>query len=309
MNAILRMGLLLAVTLLYGCQTDPLVGRGAVRGAPVTAFESIEIARRSPLNLADKNEVDIVEQLLYYRTMYKQTLEQLQKHYQERGNAEKARWAQNELEDALSRVRPYHYLLDSELPRLDLQATDRIPAADQLYEQALQTAKDGGLNLPGLYNREKMSRSLELFKQLIREYPSSDKIDDAAFYCGELHKEYFEGEESIAVRWYELAWTWDPATPHPVRFQAAVIYDFRLHQRDKALELYRNTIAAETENKSNLRFAVERIRQLTEGTPVEAVRDQPVNEGNENGANGTESTESDSPTIESVDSPPPPADE
>ena len=40
------------------------------------------------------------------------------------------------------------------------------------------------------------------------------------------------------------------------------MYDFRLHDRDRALELYRSVMKDETANGSNLRFASRRVRQL-----------------------------------------------
>ena len=45
-------------------------------------------------------------------------------------------------------------------------------------------------------------------------------------------------------------------------------YDFRLHDRARALELYRQVLDAETGNKSNVSFAVTRIDQLTGGGPT-----------------------------------------
>ena len=92
---------------------------------------------------------------------------------------------------------------------------------------------------------------------------ASEKIDDAAFYCGEIHKEYLPGQELIAVKWYERAWEWNPDTTHPARFQAAVVYDYSLHDRDRALELYQHVVAHETNDKNNVRFASRRIRELT----------------------------------------------
>jgi len=271
-------GLVLGLGIMAGCQTDPLIGRRAVYGAPVTQFESIEIARESKMSLAEKGEVDLVEQLLYHRTMYAQSLRHLQDFYKKRGHAEKHKWSSNELADALS-VRPYHYLLDSELPRLDLRPSKSIKAADQMYAKALKMITFAGHGTPALYNRDKMGEALRMFKQLIREYPRSDKIDDAAFYCGELHKEYFQGEDAIATQWYKLSWTWDPATPHPARFQAAVVYDYRMHDREGALELYRAAIAAEPQWRSNLVWANERVRSLTAGVPLESARTEPVAEG------------------------------
>ncbi len=257
-----------------GCQTDSIVGRRPVAGAPTTPVKVIEMARESDMTMAPKSEVDMVEQMTYYRTMYVQTLEQLQEYYRAHGFAQKYIWAKNELADA-RRINAYEYLVDASMPKIDLEPRDHIPAADDLYNKALAAAKDAGHGIPALYNREKMEEALQMFKTVIREFPTSDKIDDAAFYCGELHKEYFN-DDTIAVKWYELAWTWDPSTPHPARFQAAVVYDFRLHNREKALELYRASIATETQDRSNVRFAVDRIKQLTQGTPGESVRQEPV---------------------------------
>jgi hypothetical protein len=237
-------------------------------------MKSVEIARESAMSLADASEVDLVEQLIYHRTHYLTTLEQLAAYYGGRGYADKETWAQGELSDA-RRIRPYHYLLDSEIPRLTLVAKNSIPDADRLYNRAVKVAQRAGHGVPGVYNREQMTEALRIFMQLIREYPSSDKIDDAAFYCGELNKEYFEGTDTVAVRWYECAWTWDAATPHPARFQAAVVCDYRLHDRARAVELYRAAIAAEP-NRSNRRWAIERINRLNDVGSAESHRTEPV---------------------------------
>ena len=53
----------------------------------------------------------------------------------------------------------------------------------------------------------------------------------------------------------------------PARFQAAVLYDYRLHNRARALELYHDVIGHETRKISNIRFASRRIDELT-GTPT-----------------------------------------
>lgn len=260
-----------------GCQTDPIVGRGAVRGAPVTAIESVQTARESPMSLAAASEVDLVEQVVHLRSEYKRTLELLRDYYKEHGHREKHVWAQSELDDVMYKVQPYHYLLDSELPRLGLVSRDNIAAANALFERAAKAAKDAGHGMPALYNKEKMIRALELFKQLIRDYPTSNKIDDAAFYCGEIYKEYLQDSDMIAVQWYERAWTWDPAVPYAARFQAATVYDYRLHDRKRALELYRACLAADPpDNKSNRRWAQDRIAQLTVTEPVDSSRTQPV---------------------------------
>lgn len=271
---IVTMLALMGTSFLWGCQTDARVTRGPLRGAPLTAMESVEIARQSDMSLARASEVDLVEQLIEYRTKYSQTLKQLSSYYQQHGYAEKHLWAQGELED-VGRIRPYHYLHSSEIPRLDLTPRDSIAEADTLYDQALTVAREAGHGMPALFNQEGMGKALALFKQLIEEFPTSDKIDDAAFQCGELLKEYYKHQDTVAVQWYERARTWDPSTPHPARFQEAVLWDYRLHDRRKALELYRAAIAYEP-SRSNRHFALARIKELTETGPVDGQRRAPI---------------------------------
>ncbi len=265
---------LMGMSVLWGCRTDARVTRGALRGAPLTAMESVEVARQSDMSLARAGEVDLVEQLIEYRAKYSQTLEALSAYYQQHGYAEKHLWAQGELED-IGRIRPYHYLYNSEIPRLDLTPRDSIAEADALYHKAQAVARQAGHGMPALFNQEKMGEALAMFKQLIEQFPTSDKIDDAAFQCGELLKEYYKHQDTVAAQWYERAWTWDPATPHPARFQAAVLWDYRLHDRRKALELYRAAIAAEP-SRSNRHFALARIEELTETGPVDGQRRAPI---------------------------------
>jgi len=258
----------------WACRTDAPITRGPMKGNRVTAFESVELARQSDASLAQAGEVDLVEQLIQYRTSYRRTLQQLHDYYEQHGYEEKRLWAQGELQD-IGRIRPYHYLYDSEIARLDLSPRDRIVEADALYKEALAVAAQAGHGTPVFFNQEKMGQALAMLKQLIRTYPMSDKIDDAAFHCGEMLKEYYKNQDSVAVQWYERAWTWDPATPHPARFQAAVVYDYRLHDRKRALELYRAALTTES-SRSNRHFALARIKELTEATPVDGERTTPV---------------------------------
>ncbi len=219
------------------------------------------------VTVTDTQEVDLVEGVVTHRALYHGNLKRLHAYYQQRGYAMKEQWAVLELE-GLERVASCMYLMDAEIPSEDLRPEERIEEADALYEKGRDLMKRGGYGVPVLYRRDLMVRAAKVFKELIERFPTSDKIDDAAFYCGEIHKEYLKGQEMIAVKWYERAWTWNPETPHAARFQAAVVYDFRLHDRDRALELYHGVINHEPTPKSNVRFASRRIHQLTASTEV-----------------------------------------
>ena len=214
------------------------------------------------ISLVDTREVDLVEAVLAHRSAYEENLAALGSYYSNKGYASKAEWAEFELK-GLKRVQSFRYLMDSEVPSAQLSPVERIPAADALYEQAIGKMTTGGHGMPALYREGDMIEAAKLFRQVIERYPSSDKIDDAAFFLGEIHKEYLKGQEQIAVNWYERAWTWDPATPYPARFQAAVVYDYRLHDRRRALELYQSVVERETDIQSNVRWASRRIHELT----------------------------------------------
>ncbi len=224
--------------------------------APSNAHDAVDIS------IADAHEVDLVEEMAAHRAKYHESLGRLHDYYKVQGYAEKAKWAAFEI-DGLRSVKAFRFLMDAEIPSDQLKADTSIAEADALLAKGLDLMKRGGHGVPGLFRRDYMVQAAGVFRELIETYPSSDQIDDAAFYCGEIHKEYLPDQETLAVKWYERAWAWNPETPHPARFQAAVVYDYRLHNRDLALELYQAVIAKESAYEGNVRFAARRIDELT----------------------------------------------
>lgn len=231
--------------------------------APVTSLTHPEGVPLPNIRVADMTEADLVENTIRHRAMYARHLQVLAQFYSEHGLENKANWARNELRD-LRHVKPYAYILDAETPVVSLRPNESIAEADRLYEEGTAIMKKGGHGVPIWYNQDTMKLALAKFKELVEKYPTSDKIDDAAFMIGEIHKEYFEEKDNtIALQWYQRALDWNPNTPHPVRFQMAVVYDYRLHDRDRALALYQEVLQKETFNKSNVEWSQVRIGQLT----------------------------------------------
>lgn len=263
----LVLGTMLSVGLICGCKTDELVNpeRNRPEG-PTTDLMSPAGVNVPDIPIANRTEVDLVEELKLHRAMYSRLLQALVTYYSERGNDEKATWARTELNDLKKHVKPYNYIRDAELPAENLQPTNSIAEADKMYDEARALMKKGGHGFPALYNQETMKQALAKLKELVNKYPSSDKIDDACFFIGEIHKEYFEEKDNtIAIDWYKRALTYNPKTPHPVRFQIAVIVDFRLHEREEALRWYNAVLTEEPDiEKSNTEFSKARIRQLTD---------------------------------------------
>jgi hypothetical protein len=251
-----------------GCNVE---GRGARSQWPTGAETSeapaqlVRSAEGIDIAITDAREIDLVEALVDCRKQYHDTLRRLHDYYSAHGYTTKQGWAQLELQ-GLRGVKASYYLLDAEIASEALRPAEQISEADALFDQARELMRRGGHNVPGIYRRDRMIEAAGVFRELIQKYPSSDKIDESAFFLGEIHKEYMPGQEIIAARWYERAYTWNPQTPQPARFQAAVVYDYRLHDRDRALELYQAATQYETSHSSNLRFALRRIEELTSGS-------------------------------------------
>jgi len=261
------LGMMLILGLIGGCKTDELANpeRDRPQG-PTTDLMSPAGVDVPDIPIANRTEVDLVEEMMLHRAMYSRMLQALATYYTERGNDEKATWARTELNDLRNHVKPYNYIPDAELPGIDLKPTNSIAEADKLYDEAMALMKKGGHGVPVFYNQETMKQALAKLKELVAKYPTSDKLDDACFYIGEIHKEYFEEKDnSIAIDYYKRALTYNPKTPHPVRFQIAVIVDYRLHEREEALKWYNAVLTEEPDiEKSNTEFAKVRIRQLTD---------------------------------------------
>jgi len=253
-------------SLLSACNVDGLWDKRPPRNAPTTSATDpgrVDLTRHKlDLEMVPGREVDLVETVLTHRALYHQSLERLRDYYAQHGEATKLKWAEFELKGA-RKVQPFRYLLDAEIAADSLRPTESIPEADAMYNRGLELMKEGGHGMPVFYRQDLMLQAAGVFREMVEKYPSSDKIDDAAFMLGEIHREYLPGQEAIAVKWYERAWTWDPHTPHPARYEAAIVFDYRLHDRDRALELYQAIMREETGDSSNSRFATRRISELT----------------------------------------------
>ncbi len=220
------------------------------------------------IQVAGRQEVDLVEHLTTHRKMYNRLLNVLIRYYAEKEQREKLAWAEREREE-LSFVKPYQYLMSATIPIKSLRPQQSIAEADLLYDEGLKLMRKGGYGWrPGMYNRKIMKQALNKFHTLITEYPTSDKIAEAAYWAGYIHKEYFYDpaaqvdDNDIALQYFERAWTWKPDIRLQARFEAATVYDFRLHDRERALRLYQDVIDKENFIKSNVDFAHARIRQL-----------------------------------------------
>jgi len=220
-------------------------------------------------------EIAMAEELAQTRLAYHTQLEKIKSFYEQSGNQLKLEWVQREL-TSLDSIPRYRYLLQAEVAGDKLQAKDSIPKADILYKEALDIYdhtdlifpipmlvkhEDLALHHPTMYvSKKRLQRALNKCNDLIRDYPTSDKIDDAAYLAGQIH-EYF-GDYSIAVLYYKRAFQWDSLTPYPARYKAAKILDYQLSERGQALPLYRESLVKEAQYHNASDAIAMRIEEL-----------------------------------------------
>ncbi len=215
-------------------------------------------------SLANADEHLLVEYTVSARKQFLQAVRDLLTYYQETApNSYKADRVANILQ-RFDPIRTYMYILDAEIPPADLKPVEVVPEADRLYAEAVTLHRQGKGLLHTFVTTDyaKQRKALLMLLELVRKYPRSTKIARAAYYIGEIYKEYFN-ENIRAVHWYRRAWQWDPNITLPARFQAATVHDLRLYNRAQAVELYRQVILHEQFNSSNVSFAHNRIRELT----------------------------------------------
>ncbi len=230
---------------------------------------------RAQLPMSNAGEVELVESAQRYRQQYRQSLESLLAYYRRLGYYEKGNWAKKEIRE-LEDVTRYHYLGDPIASSPKYAPKENVGSADELYAQARKLHEEatgiGGMLVGG---KKKLAQALSLYRQIIDDHPTSDKIDDAAFYAGEIYGSDTYGEHTMALNFYQRCLKWNPNTNHPVRFRMAVLYDYQLQDREKALALYKEVVDL-GKNRSNVRFSQDRIRQITDRASHEAPDVEPA---------------------------------
>ena len=242
------------LNVLVGCQ-----GVDSGRGILMPARTKTSLGSAGVVDITKAGETDFVEQIAVNRQAYRQGLELLIRYYTKTGNNMKFKWAKAELA-ALDSIPQYKYIVEAEAAGPSLRASASIPEADDLYKDALQLERDAGVLFK---NNDLLRLALDKYDRLIKQHPSSDKIDDAAYQAGVIY-EYFQ-DYSIALLYYKRAYQWDPDTINPARFRSARILDKRLHRNAEALELYREAIKKEgkyVKHRIWKEYAEERITVL-----------------------------------------------
>lgn len=158
------------------------------------------------------------------------------------------------------------YIPEAEIPPADLKPIEVISAADALYDRAYKLYKDGKVgDIPaaaGLFGMKDLRKSIDLFRELISKYPNSNKIALSAFCIGDIYGNYINNYP-LAVRWLERAWQWDQRIPRPARYYAARIYQDKLGNNGRAVELLKECLRYERDY-ADVNDATGRLKLLTQ---------------------------------------------
>jgi tetratricopeptide (TPR) repeat protein len=247
---------MLLLTLLIGCEANT----GTSQMLPPRTAPYISEPNKPLMAPTSADEIDLVEKMASSRQAYRRDLQALIQYYKTAGNHDKMSWAQDELAE-LNGIHQYQYIIEAQVMPASLRATESIAAADQLYAEAEKLNRDAGLiPVTMLKDISLLQAALRKYGELISRYPTSDKIDDAAYKMAQIHEGL--GDTTIALAFYQRAYQWDPATPWPARYKAADILDRKLHRRAEALQVYEEAIAKDARFTDLRLMAERRVQEL-----------------------------------------------
>jgi hypothetical protein len=201
-------------------------------------------------------DVNLVKQVIATRRNYQLALEQLHDYYARIGDAERERWAEDELKQFHRLPKPA-YLLDLDVAGPDLHPDQNVPAGNDLYRKAMSYKGKGF----GSDHTDNLIRTELLLQQLLSQYPSSNRCSDAAYQLGDIYETRRPPQYLRAAVYFERCVQWNPATTLDARLRAAKLYDRQLRDRTKALEWYKAVLNHENDDRRR-QEAQRRINEL-----------------------------------------------
>jgi len=195
------------------------------------------------------SDVELVERALAARKEYESSLKTLWDHYTRVGDKQRVQWAEQELM-AYHLLFKASYNLDvKDVPPPGLEAKVNVREANELYRASMEYKGKGSGNDYILNQR----RAELLLREILEKYPNSDKIADVAYQLGDIYESRAYKQYDRAARYFERSFQWVKGSRTDARLRAAMLYDKQLNERAKAIELYREEIAHDTD--------AERIKQ------------------------------------------------
>ncbi len=205
---------------------------------------------------AETNESSAVKAVSEARRTYQESLHKLYEIYSQNGEKEKAKWVEEELKGFHLISKPAYRFDDA--PSAKLDGKDNIKEANEMLRLAM-SYKDHGFGTEYTLNQR---RAEILLQELIVKYPTSDKIDAAAYELGDLYEGRAYKQYARAALYFERSSQWRKSGRSDARMRAAKLYDKQLNDRNKSIEMYREVVAHDTD-ADRLKDAERRLSDLT----------------------------------------------
>lgn len=249
-------------TLLMGTS---LVGIGAT-GWVLAQSPSTPLSEPTKKNLpADSgslppaaSDVELVERVISARREYEQSLKALHEHYVKHDQKLRSQWTEQELMGHHLLFKPSYNLDVKDVPPPSLEAKVNVRDANELYKLAMEY-KGKGFGNDYILNQR---RAEILLREVLEKYPNSDKIGDVAYQLGDLYEGRAYKQYDRSARYFERSFQWVRGSRTDARLRAATIYDRQLNERAKAMELYRDVIAHDTDPE-RIKQAERRLADLS----------------------------------------------
>jgi TolA-binding protein len=187
-------------------------------------------------------ERELVTRVYQARETYQRSLEVLRAHYIRSRQEEERYWVEQELGQYHMMVKD-PYLLELDLPPKNLKPTQHSPQANQILTDAQEHLRKTTLT----EHSKNYHRAELLLRRLLRDYPQSDKIDSACYQLGEIYSSKHYEQYRRGAAFYERALLYNPNTAQPARLKAALLYDLKLSDRGRAVQLYQEVLNRNSE--------------------------------------------------------------
>jgi hypothetical protein len=206
---------------------------------------------------AAANDVELVERCITARKEYESSLRALYEYYHRIADKQRSQWTEQELMGYHLLFRPSYNLDVKDVPPPTLEAKVNIREANELYRAAMEY-KGRGFGNDYILNQR---RAEVLLREILERYSTSDKISDVAYQLGDLYESRAFKQYDRAARYFERSFQWKKGTATDARLRAATLYDKQLNERAKAIELYRDEIAHDTDAE-RIKQAERRLAEL-----------------------------------------------
>jgi hypothetical protein len=203
------------------------------------------------------SDVELVEKCISARKEYENSLRALYEYYHRIADKQRSQWTEQELMGYHLLFKPSYNLDVKDVPPATLEAKTNIREANELYRSAMEY-KGRGFGNDYVLNQR---RAEVLLREILDKYAASDKISDVAYQLGDIYESKAFKQYDRAARYFERSFQWKKGISTDARLRAATLYDRQLNDRSKAIELYRDEIAHDTD-ADRIKQAEKRLSDL-----------------------------------------------